>query len=444
LDRSRQRGTGVWEDRGRIVVNTGNVLMVNGKVTPMTSIKSRYVYIKTLHNIPSVHANPLTVEESQKLIDVCAMFNWEKIRSGAFLAGWIAVARIAGALPVRPHVWVSGEAGSGKSTILEALVKRGLGDNSAKLYGAGGTTEAGIRQTMQGTSIPMIFDEFETTDAKETNARVDSILEMLRQSWKKNDSKVYKGSADGTAQSYTIQFAALVASIQVNLKNQADRTRFCVLELDAHNQRPDQWELISKAITDITEDYGERLFSRMVHMAPTILKSHEIIRDSVPAGMTRRFGEQVGMLLAGYWALYSDSVVTTEEALGMISDLDLGEEKSRQLSDQNECANFLITSTLDVQAEDGTRVRMSLEEILRLNNSNHKELLRSSGILDCKKGLIFVRSTHAGVASIFRNTRWATSYSTVLTRLKHNEKRHYWDPETKKTLYGVFVDLNKM
>jgi adenylylsulfate kinase-like enzyme len=80
------------------------------------------------------------------------------------LLGWTGCALIAGALPWRPHVWVTGSSATGKSTLQKALEH--LLDGGA--LHTQDATEAALRQLLKQQTLPVLFDELE---ANEDNRR---------------------------------------------------------------------------------------------------------------------------------------------------------------------------------------------------------------------------------------------------------------------------------
>ena len=48
--------------------------------------------------------------------------------SHLLLAGWVALAPVCGALGWRPHAWITGKAGSGKTTIMKRFVNFLVGE----------------------------------------------------------------------------------------------------------------------------------------------------------------------------------------------------------------------------------------------------------------------------------------------------------------------------
>ena len=62
----------------------------------------------------------------------------------------------------RPHIWITGESESGKSTVIRRLAKVILG--KIGVFMEGGTTEASIREIMGNDARPLILDEAEASE----------------------------------------------------------------------------------------------------------------------------------------------------------------------------------------------------------------------------------------------------------------------------------------
>ena len=91
------------------------------------------------------------------IVAIANRFRWDVPASGTLLVGWVVLAPICGALPWRPHLWLTAGAGTGKSAILDRYVVPLLGDFALVVSGA--TTEAGLRQTICSDAMPVVFDE---------------------------------------------------------------------------------------------------------------------------------------------------------------------------------------------------------------------------------------------------------------------------------------------
>jgi ABC-type dipeptide/oligopeptide/nickel transport system ATPase subunit len=423
FDSGRVRGTGVWLDDERVVVNTGDRLIIGGSEHAMYWPEGKSIYVKASNKLPSMQM-PMTVEECSPLLEACESLKWADSRSAYYLPGWIAVARIAGALPIRPHIWLTGGSATGKSTVMGSIIEPALGGSRGIMMVQGGTTEAGIRQTLRASSMPLIFDEFESTN-KATRERHESIIELMRNSWSSTNGQIVKGSAGGISSGFNLAFAGLVSSIGVTLITEADRSRFSILELKPHGDDPEQWKSLKTFMDHITTDFGERLFARMVMLLPNILASYEIFKDAIARVSRQRMGQQIGMLMAGWWALRSDEVITENQAKSIAEDLQLREENLERQTEEMACLNFLMTSMIRLD-EGSVNETASIEQVvfekdLATSSGFHREL-RKYGLL-VRADYLYVAENHAYLHNLFSNTRWS-NWTTFLRRLPGAERTH--------------------
>ena len=110
----------------------------------------------------------LTDQEGARLLETARLFRWERDVSGVLFGGWVALAPICGALQWRPHGWITGEAGCGKTTAIEDFAYPLL--NGVAVYAQGNSSEAGIRQDLAGDSLPVVFDELEANNERRRHA----------------------------------------------------------------------------------------------------------------------------------------------------------------------------------------------------------------------------------------------------------------------------------
>ena len=414
------RGSGVWRDNGRTVVNMGDHLVVDGERFELGKIKSRYFYTLGA-NFSSLRSDPLCVRDCQALVEACETFKWLKPEFGILLAGALVVSRVCGALPVRPHVWITGGAGEGKSTLLEKLIRPVLG--SSMLYVQGSTTEAGIRQSLKANAVPLLFDEFESQGQKSIEI-VQAVLDLLRASWGDSDAQVVKGSAGGTAIAFRLCCSAIVSSIRTKLMNDADVSRFARIELMPHGSDTEHWSRLSSLLDQLNPDYCERLFSRTVKMMPTLLANFKIIKSALAKKVSSRFGDQYGMLLAGYSVLLQDEIVNDAQVKVIIDRIGLTDEKDEaKIADHDDCMTQTQTKKIRFEKNGSSYERTVAELILDARfDIVVNEALQRLGIKVTSEA-VAIASKHTELESqIYRGTRWSQTWSNSLSRLPNAKK----------------------
>ena len=246
------RGVGVWRDNQRFLINLGDGLYYGGSRHTLDALDTNYIY-----EIGSRVSEPTQKEcETGLLLQATQAVNWATPDAGKLLAGWLTLAPVGGALAWRPHIWLTGSAGTGKSWLMQNLIHPFLEGRGHFFQGQ--TTEAGIRQSIRCDSKAVIFDEFETEDELSAK-RIKGVLELMRQASSETEGQVVKGAPSGSAVYYRPQFSALVSSIRVVLAHESDRTRFTTLEL-ANNKDKDRFDSLKTLVNLFDQEYREAHF----------------------------------------------------------------------------------------------------------------------------------------------------------------------------------------
>lgn len=373
-DPSRIRGRGAWVDADRMVFHHGGYLSVDNVETDITAIRSRYVY-ELNRSLPNPDPTPMSSDDGEEILAMCEQFRWTKPGSAALLAGWIALAPMCGALRWRPHIWLTGGAGCGKSTILNDFVHRLLG--GLDLYAQGNSSEAGIRQTLRADAIPVLFDESESNE--ETDARrVQNVLSLIRQASTESEAQTYKGTAGGDAMAFHIRSMFCLASIQVAIKHQADVERLAVLALRPKREDTDagaSWDRLKAGLYRIKRDVTlpGRLFRRSLDLLPLTLKNIDVF--TAAAGKVfnnQRDGDQYGTLLAGTWSLLSSRIATEAEALALINKYDWSEHRESNDMDEGQRAlSTLMEAHIRVAGGDMTVYELVSAACGRATDATH-------------------------------------------------------------------------
>ena len=435
------RGAGVWLDNDRIVVNMGDHLIIDGtKKEQLGKIDSRYFY--TLgKSLQSINPSPLNVDECSIMLKACQKFRWSSEDRGILLAGALVISRVCGALPIRPHVWITGGASTGKTTLLERLVRVIMGES--KLYVQGNTTEAGVRQSLKADAIPVLFDEFETSGRK-NDENIASLIELMRASWSDSGAVIVKGSSSGNATAFQVRFSAIVSSIRTKLINDADLGRFAVLELAPHGSDSIHWSELSELLAQIDAEYSDRLFARTIHLLPVLIANYRIIKKAFALKVDARFGDQYGMLLAGYSTLIRDREITREEADELTDTIKLVSERENATArDHDDALNHLLTTRFSFDAgihKKDMLIGQMISTAIDDKESLEKKALIQLGI-KVSSEFVYISNSHAELENrVFKNTRWSQNWSGPLGRLPgavRNEQAWFDDKNRKCIRLGV-------
>lgn len=421
------RGRGAWYDDGRVMVHLGDRVLVDGKATQPGRVRSRFVYEARLAMRADI-SNPLTAAEASKFTDLVSMASWEKPIHAMLAAGWCAVAHIGGVLNWRPHIWVIGRRGSGKTYVMSKMLRPVLGDNV--LHAQGDTSEAGLRQTLGIDALPVLFDEAEGTDAQ-ANDRVQAVLSLVRQSSSETGGKILKGTTGGKSMEFIVRSCFAFSSINANIIQQSDRSRVTVLELN-QDKSHHVFEDIVKAVADLlTDEYIQRFYARSLMMAATIRQNAISFAAAAAAVLgEQRAGDQIGTLLAGVYSLQSDEIVTAQQAVDWVESQDWSEQQDEVKSQSDEHALWqrLMQAKIRVMGTGGPEdfpvgllIKWACGEdqaSARVGQDRAQEVLIRSGFkIGPDEQTVIVSNTHNEIKHMLQNTPWAVNWGRVLRRL---------------------------
>ena len=234
------RGRGAWnEDDGRLVLHTGKKLYVDGVETSINDFRStRYSY-EANWDLGLNLSRALADTESIKILQLCRALRWRKPVSGDFLAGWMVLAPFSGALTWRPHIWITGSAGTGKSTLMRDVLRKLV---VIAEYVEGATTSAGVQQSLKKDARPVLFDEAERTGAT-SDARLQGLIELIMVA-SSGEGKIAKGTTHQEAVAAMARSCFCLASINTALDRQGVARRITPLEMLPGD--PGQWKIIKK------------------------------------------------------------------------------------------------------------------------------------------------------------------------------------------------------
>lgn len=419
----RIRGRGAWVDKGKMVVHVGEHLIVNGSKISITDYDTAFAYQKKPYLMRGL-VEPLDNKAANVLVQACERFEWERKASAILLAGWIVIAPFAGALKWRPHVWLTGAAGTGKSWVLKNVVRRCLGRFQLALQSK--TTEPAVRQALESDAIPVVFDEFEAENEQE-RARIQAIIDLMRSASSDDGGMIAKGSAGGKSVFYAVRSAFAVASIAQTLEMHSDVSRITTLGMKKSEDTAKRAN--AKFIDEeLTDEWVQGLHSRTIGLLPTIMENIKVFSEAVATELgDTRIGDQLGTMLAGAYSLYSRGVIEYDAALAFVRRHDWAEERSKDESkDEYRLLNALLehlnkfdAGRMQVERSIGELVYIAAgisdDPVVTVEKAESRLAQIGMGFKD---GYFSVSSTSGYVRNTaLRNTPWAKSYFKVLARL---------------------------
>jgi putative DNA primase/helicase len=430
FDAENIRGRGAWIDDGRVVVHSGDKLIVDGTQMRVTDIASDKIY-EINRPLNLMRGPAINTQQGKAFIEMLSNITWERNVNAQLLAGWCVVAPVCGALQWRPHVWITGGAGTGKTWIMREVVGSIIGKAALMLQGE--STEAGIRQSLGHDARPVIFDEAEAED-KASADRIEKILNLMRASSAESEAVMLKGSASHEAKSFTIRSCFLFASIIYQARKQADLTRVTVLGLKRNRDNPvEQFDRLREMYREVmTDGFLEGFHTRTLERMPTLLENIEVF-TKVAAKMFggRRLADQIAPLCAGAWLLVSDKPATAELAERWMAMQNWDEESAlEEERDEYQCLKYIMEQMVSVETGDyNSKVDRTVGELIAMccsgggdpsNVERARQRLARMGVK--VEGVHYtISNSSEQIKHVLRGTQWEKNHGKVLQRIDNAE-----------------------
>ncbi len=419
-DTSRIRGRGAWWDTNIAILHVGDALIIEGKRIPLASLPSGRNIYEAAAPLPIDMDSPLDAEEANAVVRMAELVAWERPISARLLAGWCAIAPICGAVGWRPHVWLTGPAGTGKTWIIEHIVRKLVGEIGLAVQSE--TTEAGLRQTLGHDARPVIFDEIEGEDMR-AQQRVQNVLALARQASSETGAVIIKGSPLGGAKTYRIRSSFIFSSIGVGVDKYADSTRVSVLSIERRNDPANFKALQTLTYETITDQYVRRFMARSVSLIPQIrANAATFARAGAEVIGSQRLGDQIGALLAGCYSLFADDEISPKDAASWLRAQDWTEQRGVQEdTDEGACLRRILERVIEVQTPRAA-IKRSIAELIQpkrvdlVANVDAMDALGRVGIKVSAESFT-ISNTHSAIGDMLSDTPWGKGWGRTLLRL---------------------------
>ncbi len=448
-DPDKIRGIGAWMEGSDCVFNTGARIIHGGTSIPVTEYKSPngFLYpiaVDVIGELP----DPMTDADAWEIVRLCLELRWSDPLSGYYLAGWIVTSILGGVTRWRPHLYVTGDRGSGKSTVIEELIKRLLGNLA--VAADGGSTEPGIRNAIINSSRPVVMDEAEGNN-KTDRDKIAAVMNLMRAS-----------SSGGTVRNaldeYRCMASFILAGINPQIKTEADKSRIAVIHLRA-DERPNahekfmDWRL---RLSDVTRAGASgRLIARLIscshHLPATLSEIGAAIRGM---GASARFADQYAALLAGVWLLVKARAPTKDEASAFLSKVGMTLERNADRDDVSgenwKVLSEIMTSDHGYDANGFAR-RSTIAAMIELASKSEDmagSAAAASGLSDLGievgDGIVRIASTSPKLSKLLRDTPWSgdgwSRHLITLPGAREGKRRAFRGLSRRRTV-EVPIDL---
>ena len=434
-DAGRLRGRGAWLDDSRSVLHLGDRCILDGVESGLVIQKSHFIYEHS-QRLNADLGEPLSNAEANRLRELCIMCPWESpAHMGNLLAGWCVIAPVCGAMPWRPHLWVTSEGGGGKSWVLDKIIKIAIGPIALTVQSK--TTEAGIRQTLGCDARPVIFDEAEGQNERDRD-RVQHVLDLARQASSEDGAAIIKGSTNGKATQFHIRSCFAFSSINVGVTQAADESRTVVLTLrlepDITKRASDFAALKAMQAEVMVPGYSGRLLARTLSLLPVIRTNAVVFAEAIArSGKPKRLGDTYGVLMAGAWSLRSRAVATAAEADKMVADTQWVKDAVVKTEVEPEWSRALSTMlqhrvrvTHQGRSADIPVGELVMSATGRVDHGSigEEDAARELNRMGMRVHGAFLQigNNSQGCGDIFARTPWASSWSSTMLRAPGSAK----------------------
>jgi putative DNA primase/helicase len=333
------RGVGAWMDGGVPVINCGDAVIKEGNRTHPAEFEGEAVY-ESGPRVVHTGTAALSNAEAAKALALIRRLQWKRPQYAYLLAGWLVLAPVGGALTWRPHIWITGKSGSGKSTVINEVAKKMLGDVGLSAEGA---TEAKVRGAIGQSTRPFVLDEAESETAQ-ARLEIQKIINFAR--------KCSSGGIVANANAiYRAQSCFLFAAINPSVEQLADTARISIIEL-ARDSRPDRLETWNALLSDMREvfttEYCRAMQARTMENLPALLDNiATFTRVATKMFGDSRAGDQLGPMIAGAFSLTSTSKISDEAATAWMQKQDWDwHTQTRETEDSAVLLTHIMTSRI--------------------------------------------------------------------------------------------------
>gem|GEM_PF-506170 len=398
--RDKVRGLGCWlDDQDNLIQHLGDQLLQAGQVMKPGEIDGM-VYPGRPRVIPP---RPGHFDEIVGLMD--RLKTWNFVRGAIdvrLLVGWIACAIFGAALEWRPMIFITGDAGTGKSTLLNMIKAMFPG----RLVSTVDASAAALRQLINQDSVGVMFDEIE---ADALNEKAQDVMKLARIAASGGTS--YRGGTDHKAAEFTLRGCfAFSAIIPPSMRGQ-DMQRLAFLRL-----HPLKGQKLAKLTQAQHRELGAQIVHRVTSQWSRWHETLDAYKEALEAeGHTERSAMQFGSLLAGADLVLGDEIAAPEKRAKWASAL----RKEALFEYENttpawvQAFNMIVQSQPQAWTSDGSpTVAQVLRNMLRDTEpgswEKYQAKLERAGLSVVKdragRAFLAIPPKHPAVSKLFKGT----------------------------------------
>lgn len=448
LDR-QLRGPGVWPGagahRGEIILHCGDVVRVGGEWQPAGCRIDGHIYPRA-PALPRPAARPIDAAAARDLVGFIGSWPWTDLRDPIVVVGWLAAATVVGLLDWRPHVWISGKTGTGKTT-LEMLIRDLLGEDW--MVRVSSPTEAAVRHELGPAARPVTIDEIEPDEAGQ---RAREVAALVRVASRRGQAPVGRGGTGGVAQRFPMAGLFWFTSVLICPLAPQDRNRITVAALHQLPEDDQARERLEAGLARF-RPMGPAIRARMLAAWPRFGATFGRYAAALAeAGHPARQIDQIGTLLACYDLLVGDDLPDSDTVADLAGQFPPDERigAGGSASDAQECLDKLLSTAAESFWNGSSHRPVTIGQMIvrALAPGGDAAPLRPHGLnirphpaIGVK--MLVIANKHEGLEAIFKGSKWrggvwTQSLEDIPGACKPNTTVYFDGPRSK----GLWLPLD--
>lgn len=423
----RIRGTGVWIDEERIIINDGDKLKDHSG-EHITDIKSKHFYVKSEKRMGDFSGRQSTNEEGEYFVKLIRAQGFQSKLEGNQVIGWSLLAPFGGILSWRPHLWITGPKGCGKSFLLENII-----EPICRPYihrGSGKDSSPGIYRSLRNTPMPVLLDEMEPGNAnnKDAKQRIEEKLELARNASSDFSANITLTNKDGHGETFCTRSCFCCSSVVPHMMGEAIESRFLLSRMNGFEKSPNKRRETKEMLeTGIMKDPG--IFKRrMYYNLDSFLKNIEILKDLLYEEMPNRKADNFAPVFSAIHTITRGGIIQERE--GFKNYILESIEKSQPKEDISD-EDILLRAIFDYTVRTQDNNHLSIAELINPADTQNfiveekNILLKRYGICkymsEGKNNIPYgeylaIATAHGSIRDILKDTMYSDRYVSVLER----------------------------